>query len=225
MKRILSLSVLSVLFTVATMAQITGGGSPSTGSSKKSSDGILDNHGYWTFSIAKAAGDYAEYPTFSSPNRLGGQMGFASDLGMVIYFSSLPLPSNMAAGLDISGGTSLMVLDWNDDNAGINFMLGGALGPVFSYGLSENAAIDVYAKLQMTAAAMAYSGASDVAGSSVFSNLKKNIGANFRYGNFILGLGWELGDLDYTVEIVDTNTEFDHTYNTNMTKITIGFAF
>ncbi len=134
------------------------------------------------------------------------------ELGKIYMVNSIPLPENMAIGINADffsiyyhGFSS----DYDDDVLG-TFRLDSKIGPSFTYNPINNLAIDAYVKADIgwvTATADIYD--SDASNADVYLNfgtIGLSTGFNVRYSKLMLG--FEFNTISPKLKSVDDDTDY-----------------
>lgn len=184
---------------------------------------------------------------FSSPSwqQFGGtkvdwdgynKFGVVGEIGTIFMFKKIPLPQNMAFGLDVDYLTfcyNQFSNNTNDEDLG-TLRFDSKIGPSFTFSPVKDLAFDAYIKADIawvTATAIVEDNNTDDA--DAYANIGTvgvSTGVNFRYK--ILMLGIEYNTISPELENVDDDTDFLGSFNGNNKKsplpclnFTIGLSF
>lgn len=164
------------------------------------------------------------------------KFGVVGEIGTIFMFKKIPLPENMAIGLDVDYLTfcyNQFSYSTSDVDLG-TLRFDSKIGPSFTFSPVKDLAFDAYVKADIawiTATAVVYDGNADDA--DAYANIGTigvSTGINFRYK--ILMLGLEYNTVSPELENIDDDTDFFGNWDDNGNKsplpclnFTIGLSF
>jgi hypothetical protein len=201
MKKIVFICLLSILAD-AGFSQITGGGDKATNKVTKTSSSGAGNS-YFKLALTNPIGDFGN--EFSIPTgTMSASSGFSSELGTMFYIDALEITNDLKLGIDVTylSGSSFLFLG-DEVSTGGGFAFAPKIGPFAEYSVSNDLKVSGFFKLMYRVGyrwVYAYNDDYDYDESGWGTKLNSTLGANIHYNQWIFGMEFEFGKLNYTMD-------------------------
>ncbi len=200
MKKLILSLIIICIGTIASNAQITGGGNDKSKKGSTVTNDVFSNYGYITFNRSYAIGDFGKEVNYLSGIVNGkGNMnkGLGINIGKLYYINSIDLIEELRFGIDWT------IISWdfvyahnNDDidmfSTATNFFA-SKIGPTISYNPIDKLIIDGKLTIQPTLILMNQSFDNDSYLHGSAFKFRTGLSVNTRYKSFMLGFEMSFG--------------------------------